>query len=150
MPYSSPSELTKLEEEFVDYQLLIDEDIPAGIMLVMSNVKKVEMLIIEWTYYGNIYQHSSLYHRFKKLCRIAKLVLVIPHSNADEERVFSMVRKNKTPFRPSLSLDKSLPSLLTVKLATEEPCHKFEPTSSVIERAGKVTWEYNKEHRRSM
>ena len=27
--YSSPSELTKLGEEFVDYQLLRDEDIPA-------------------------------------------------------------------------------------------------------------------------
>ena len=44
----------------------------------------------------------------------AKLVLCIAYSNAGEERVFSMVRKNKTPFRPNLALDKTLPSLLTV------------------------------------
>ena len=57
-----------------------------------------------------------------------------------------MVRKNKTPFHPSLNVDKTLPSILTVKLATEESCHKFEPHSSVVNKAGKVTWEYNKEH----
>lgn len=38
--------------------------------------------------------------RFARLCRIAKLTLVLPHSNAQEERVFSMVQKNKTAFRP--------------------------------------------------
>jgi len=32
---------------------------------------------------------------------MSKLILVLPHSNV-EERVFSMVRKNKTAFRPSL------------------------------------------------
>ena len=40
--------------------------------------------------------------RFGRLSRIAKLILVIPHSNASEERVFSVVKKNKTPFRLSL------------------------------------------------
>ena len=60
-----------------------------------------------------------------------------------------MVRKNKTPFRPNLALDKTLPSLLAVKLATEEPCHKYNPPTSFIQKAGKVTREYNKEHSRS-
>ena len=27
--------------------------------------------------------------RFNQLCKIAKLVLVLPHSNAQEERIFS-------------------------------------------------------------
>jgi len=154
LPYSSPSELTKLGEEFVDYQLLRDEDIPAHVW----NDARIDpceeggnvhyRMDTLWHYLSTL-KSGDGYQRFMKLCRIAKLVLVIPHSNVGEERVFSMVRKNKTPFRPSLSLDKTLPSLLTVKLATEEPCHKFEPTSSVIEQAGKVTWEYNKEHRKS-
>ena len=61
-----------------------------------------------WHYLSTLMSRDG-YQRFKKLCRIAKLVLVIPHSNADEERVFSMVRKNKTPFHPSLSLEKTLP-----------------------------------------
>ena len=42
--------------------------------------------------------------RFPMLGNVAKLVLVLPHSNAEEERLFSMVRKNKTAFRPNLKL----------------------------------------------
>ena len=84
---------------------------------------------------------------FKRLSKVAKLVLLIPHSNADEERIFSMVRKNKTQFRPSLGLHKTLHSILTVKLATEEPCFKFEPDRTVVHKAGKVTWQYNQEHK---
>ena len=101
-----------------------------------------------WHYFSTLKSGDGRL-RLKRLSKIAMLVLTIPHSNADEERVFSMVRKNKTPFRPSLGLDKTLPSLLTVKLATGEPCHKFEPHPSVVARVGKVTWEYNKEHRKS-
>ena len=86
--------------------------------------------------------------KFNMLSKIAKLVLCIAHSNAGEERVFSMIRKNKTPFRPNLALDKTLPNLLSVKLATDEPCHRYSPPASVVQRAGKVTWEYNKEHSR--
>ena len=53
----------------------------------------------------------------KKLFQVTKLILVLPHSNAGEERVFSMVRKNKTTFRSSLSMEGTLSSILTVKLA---------------------------------
>ena len=34
------------------------------------------------------------YFRFPRLTSVAKLVLTIPHSNARQERLFSMVRKN--------------------------------------------------------
>ena len=86
-----------------------------------------------WHYFCNLKSGDGR-PIFKRLSKIAMLVLTIPHSNADEEVLFSMVR-NKTPFRQSLGLDKTLPSLLTVKLATEEPCHKFEPHPSVVARA---------------
>ena len=39
-----------------------------------------------------------------------------------------MVRKNKTQFCSSFDLDKTLPSILTVKLATGEPCYKVKLT----------------------
>ena len=97
---------------------------------------------IIWNYLSSMKSFDG-YQRFKRLAQVAKLILIIPHSNANEERVFS---KNKTPFRPSLGLDKTLPSLITIKLATKEPCHKYEPESSIVTKAGKVTWEYNKEH----
>ena len=57
-----------------------------------------------WQYFSTLKSGDGR-QRFKRLSKIAMLVLTIPHSNADEERVFSMVRKNKTPFCPSLGLE---------------------------------------------
>ena len=54
------------------------------------------------------------------------MVLVIHHSNASEEMVFSMVRKNKTSLRPSLALDGTLSSIISVKLGVEEPSEKLK------------------------
>ena len=53
---------------------------------------------------------------FAQLAKVAKLVLVLPHSNADEERIISLVRKNKTAFRSNLSLDTTLPNILHCKV----------------------------------
>ena len=44
------------------------------------------------------------FYRFKKLSKISKLILTVPHLNADEEKIFSMARKNKTCFRLNLDL----------------------------------------------
>ena len=78
--------------------------------------------------------------------RIALLVLTKPHSNAEEEQLFSMVRKNKTAFRSSLNPQGSLSSIMIVKLAQTEPAHKFEPPKELLKKAKAATWEYNKEH----
>ena len=43
--------------------------------------------------------------QFDLLLKVSKLVLVVAHSNASEERVFSMVKKNKTPFRASMGFN---------------------------------------------
>ena len=58
-----------------------------------------------WNHIFNMKVIGSTELKFSKLQQLAKSVLVIPNSNASEERVFSMVRKNKIPFRPSLGLD---------------------------------------------
>ena len=85
--------------------------------------------------------------RFPKLAKVAQLVLVIPHSNADEERIFSMVTKNKTVFRSNIKLDGTLGSILKVKLANSESCTTFEPLSTVLETAKKATRQYNRAHK---
>ena len=64
---------------------------------------------------------------FQRLATIAKLVLVLPHSNADAERVFSLVGLNKTKTRNSLALDRTVSSIMTIKMAGLEPCFKWEP-----------------------
>jgi hypothetical protein len=57
-----------------------------------------------WIYYGlicHLSTHVDGSPIFPILAdsEVAQLVLTIPHSNAAEERVISVVRKNKTPFR---------------------------------------------------
>ena len=66
--------------------------------------------------------------KFHYLARIARLVLTLPHISADEERVFSRINKNKTKFHDSLSLDRTLPSVVTVQMnrSADEPCYEFE------------------------
>ena len=102
-----------------------------------------------WAYLGSMTDQVTGQPSFSLLANVAKLVLTLPHSNADEERVFSLIRQNKTDFRSSLSLDGSLASILTVKMASEEPCYKFEPPPEVIKDSKKATWEYNKEHKKN-
>ena len=86
--------------------------------------------------------------RFPRLTNVGKVVLTIPHSNAEEERLFSMVRKNKTAFRPNLDPAGTLSSILSIKLAAKEPAHCFEPSSEVLKNAKAATWEFNKAHSR--
>jgi hypothetical protein len=85
--------------------------------------------------------------KFHNLVRLAQLILTLPHSNADEERVFSRIGKNKTKFRASLSPDRTLPSIITFQMnrSTSEPCFKYEPSRDVCKAAEHVTWQYNKE-----
>ena len=67
--------------------------------------------------------------KFGLLANVAKLVLILPHSNADEEQVFSMVRKNKTAFCANLSLDTTLPSILHCKVNcfSHIKCYEYHP-----------------------
>ena len=77
------------------------------------------------------------------LSDVAKTILMLPHSNADEERVVSLIRKSKTAFQPSLQVNGTLASLLTIKMANKEP--SFEPPTDLLTSAKKA-WNYNKEH----
>ena len=108
----------------------------------------------------NHIQADLLWHEFEKLtdingklkfgllAKVAKLVLILPHSNADEERLFSLVRKNKTAFRANLSLKTTLPSILHCKVNafSHIKCSEYCPSSHVLHNAKHATWEYNKEN----
>ena len=102
-----------------------------------SAVMERTMFTTEWTHYGHIKDGVSGLPSFSLLSKVAKLVLTLPHSNADEEHVFSLIRQNKTDFRNSLALDGTLSSILTVKMSCQEPCYKFEPTADVIKKSKK-------------
>ena len=96
---------------------------------------------------------------FGRLSKVAKLVLVLPHSNADAERVFSVVGLNKTKrpgtvwplnktkTRNCLALEGTLSSILTIKMAGLGQIHKWEPPASVVKASAHASEDYNKEHR---
>ena len=85
----------------------------------------------------------SLLH-FSLLANVAILLLILPHFNANEKHMFSLIRQTQTDIRSSLSLYGILGSVLTVKMVSEEPCYKFESPSEIINCSKKATLEYTK------
>ena len=148
LPYGSAHELDELLEEFIDFQLLSDDDIPstiwekASITPDDSTHAKNYRLDVIWHHLSTMKAPDDTL-RFNRLCMVAKLVMVIPYSNAQEERVFSMIR---TSFRPSLDPKGTLSSILTIKLASTGDAHSYEPSQEVLRKAKSATWEYNKTH----
>ena len=55
-----------------------------------------------WGYLSSLKLGNST-HKLFRINDVAKTVLILPHSNAGEERVVSLIRKNKTAFRQHLS-----------------------------------------------
>ena len=75
---------------------------------------------------------------FDLLFKVANVVLTKPYFNAGEERLFSLLNKNKTSRRSSLSLDGTLSSLITVKTRIEEPL-KWQPSKELIRKVKQST-----------
>uniref|UniRef100_H3BG61 HAT C-terminal dimerisation domain-containing protein n=1 Tax=Latimeria chalumnae TaxID=7897 RepID=H3BG61_LATCH len=140
LPYSIPEEEEKLSDEFLDYQTM------------RADGQKEEFYCkdVIWGYLTTMKESVlTLLPRFPRLGKMAKLILSLPHSNTNAEQVFSLVCQNKTAFRDRLSLEGTLSSLLTVKVArpeSEGSCYRFKPPEVVITASKKVTWEYNKKH----
>ena len=94
--------MDQLYDHFTDYKGLNDS--------AVEGYKRIDHM---WHYLGNI-QGCDGFH-FNLLFDVVKYILLLPHSNAEEEHIFSTVAKNKTKFRASLLNKTSLPSILTCK-----------------------------------
>ena len=119
----------KVFEEFVDYQSLTDDEIGHNAWSEAEVVdgkdedgnKIVHYRVdILWYYTASMRLPKTSISRFKVLPRIAVIVMVLPHSNASLERLFSIIRKNKTDMRSSLKLDGTLSSILSMKTHNPE------------------------------
>ena len=87
---------------------------------------------------------------FLNLTETAQTVIVVPHSNAAYESVFSMIKKNKTEFRSNLQLDGSLNSIVGIKMASPKslpPCHEWKPSDQFLKLCKSATIESNEEYR---
>ena len=99
-----------------------------------------------WAFLSSMKTSNGCSLRFPNLSRVARLIWVLPHSNAGEERVFSIICFNKTPYHSSLGLDGTLSSILTIKLHNPELCYAFEPSNKILKISKKATWQYNQKH----
>ena len=93
---------------------------------------------------------SHLRTDLPRLAEIALSLQTIPHSNAAEERVFSMIGKNKTKFRANLDLARSLNSIMLIKLNNPEaltPCYTWKPTDDLLRKCKSACMEYNRAHK---
>ena len=93
--------------------------------------------------------------RFNILFEVAQIVLLIPHSNAAIERLFSLLNKNKNELsdRNRLDQDKALSSILAVKLDCPDTssafCYQIQSDKELLGMAKKavVTYKQPSGHR---
>ena len=83
--------------------------------------------------------------RFPNFTRLAKCVLALPVSNADTERVFSIVRKIVTEYRTEME-QSTLCALLSCKLNSSCNCYDLETPKELLEKTKGATMDYNTAH----
>ena len=143
----SPLQLVQLEEEFILLQSITLEDFSeaalseASIRVDGDGQTVTYRIEVLWYYLYMMKVAGTNRSKFENLFKMAKVVLAIVHSNADEESMFSHIRKNLTPQRASLNLDGTLSSIVSFQLNRPqgESCYMYKPSSNVIEKAKKAT-----------
>lgn len=96
--------MDRLQEEFTDYQLLERSEIPDVIWKealiyeegTEGSKKQYFRMDVIWAYLSGV-KNADRSLRFQLLSSVARLVLVIPHSNAGEESFFRSSNKTKHP-----------------------------------------------------
>ena len=78
-----------------------------------------------WAYLMSL-KNNGGFLAFELLSKVAKVVLVIPHSNAGEEHVFSLIKQNKMPIHSSLGVNGTMSSMIQVKLANSTTCIQWD------------------------
>ena len=88
LPFEEPSEFDSLTEEFNEYQLLRDSDIPDHVMESCKTDRGDLKLDSLWSFIGQMKDHAENALLSPRLWKVVRLILTIPHSNAEKERVF--------------------------------------------------------------
>ena len=84
---------------------------------------------------------------FPRIWKVDKLILTIPNSHAEDERVSSIVRKSETCFRPRLDPEETLAGIVTVKLSVEsESVETLNISQEILIVAKSATCKYKLSH----
>ena len=117
---------TELGEEFMNY---CTSELPPDFGPASANEMD--------TYWHRVSQDAYGKLRYPLLTQLAKAVLIVPHGNADIERMFSHMGLNKTKLRNSLGIE-TLTALLQLQVNIKEPCFSFKPTPQKMARCKNV------------
>ncbi len=111
-------EMDDLTLEFSDYRAARGDSLPE---FDHHKVAAIDRFWAAMSHLKAVADSDTL--RFGTLSKLAKVVLVLPHSNADPERLFSMVRKIQTELRRNLD-PSTVCDLLSVKINNDNVCYE--------------------------
>ncbi|XP_060074370.1 zinc finger protein 862-like [Ylistrum balloti] len=130
-------QLGTLEEEYREFQLCPDADLPKW----EDGKTPVDSF---WGGIASCKTAVTRSMRFPILYKLATSLCTLPNSNADCERVFSVLRKVQTDQRSLLDRS-TLSALLTCKLNRDEDCYNYKPSTTTLATAKSTCVSYNKE-----
>ena len=129
----SDAAMDKLEMEFISYQTDV----------LPSSVTTCDRADTAWHLMAQV-KDANGQAKFAELSKVMLAVLCIFHSNADCERVFSLVTKNKTEFRPSMTT-RTLNSLVThshkqFMVAKHTVCYQQTYSKKTLQKVKSATY----------
>lgn len=124
---SNDEALNFLEMEFVKLQAFV----------IPPDVLHEERADAQWNAISQLRGADGLL-KFGRISVVMLGILSIPHSNAECERQFSIVKKNRTQFRESMS-DTTLGHILLAKCRSGEPCYARQYSKDFLKRAASAT-----------
>ena len=147
LPFTSVRDLEELTQEVHDFVTMDEEDLPNSVRELAKASEASSCLghDIVWGHLQEMTTPDGRKH-FPRLSKIALLVLTILHSNAGEERVFSMIKKKLTPLRSCLDQEETLGSIMTIKMESLNSPGGNELPSNVLKAAKDPARLYNKDH----
>ena len=110
---------------YIDFLIIILSSHRYRIDRDVDELEKVLDIGKAWGCIGKLVNCDGNF-KYPTLTKVAKAILTIPHSNADSERVFSIVKKNAKDTRTSMKVE-TLSHLMQVKmrmLAEKKCCHE--------------------------
>ena len=119
--------LDELEGQFLNFQ-------------VDANDEKFERVDVFWSNMLAVRDENGQ-KKYHLLAGVMLGILTIFHSNADSERIFSVVTKNKCKFRPNLST-RVLGSIITHKMclqSSDQVCHTATVSKDTLKKAKQAT-----------
>lgn len=135
LPHASFSDIKFFLNRFPILSKLIlqDNDIDAAVDIIqtqfcslqledLEEVKKIERIDTQWSFIGKI-KSADGNLKYSDISKVMLAILTLPHSNAECERIFSIVTKTKTKFRPNLS-DDTLEKVLLAKTGLRGNCYE--------------------------